>query len=350
MSIHANDLLNGWAKILRGKIPLLSIEITRECPLHCPGCYAYNDDHLAGGVLLRTLNDKRGDDLVNGILDVVRRHEPLHVSLVGGEPLVRHKELSRILPELSKMGVHTLVVTSAVIPIPMEWKAIKNLTVAVSIDGLPEHHDERRKPATYEKILKNIEGRRVNIHWTITRPMLHRDGYLEEYVAFWNARPEVNSMWISTYTPQRGELSNEMLTVADREKVLNILPELHKKYPKALFPEQLSKAYRKPPQSPKDCTFAQMSANYTADLQTRVQPCIFGGDPDCSQCGCAISAGLHWISGLHPHKTVPIVTVGQLVRGSMKVGAIVNSLMNNAPEPERWIPPPRKVAVEEDAV
>jgi len=55
----------------------------------------------------------------------------------------------------------------------------------VSIDGLPEHHDARCKPATYERILKNIEGRILNIHWTIRRPMLSRAAYMEECVAFW---------------------------------------------------------------------------------------------------------------------------------------------------------------------
>ena len=54
--------------------------------------------------------------------------------------------------------------------------------VAVSVDGLEQDHDIRRKPATYVRILKNIEGREVNIHWVITRPMLQRRGYLEEYV------------------------------------------------------------------------------------------------------------------------------------------------------------------------
>jgi sulfatase maturation enzyme AslB (radical SAM superfamily) len=112
----------------------------------------------------------------------------MHVSLVGGEPLVRHRELSRILPALSETSVFTLVVTSAVIPIPAEWMRIPRVRVAVSIDGLPEDHDIRRKPATYERILKNIEGGEVNIHWTITRPMLSRPGYLQEYLAFWNAR------------------------------------------------------------------------------------------------------------------------------------------------------------------
>jgi sulfatase maturation enzyme AslB (radical SAM superfamily) len=110
---------------------------------------------------------------------------------------------------LSALNVFTLVVTSAVIPIPAEWmKLPRRLRVAVSIDGLPEHHDVRRKPATYERILKNIEGRELNIHWTITRPMLSRAGYMEEYVAFWSGRPEVNRIWLSLFT--RRSLANRV--------------------------------------------------------------------------------------------------------------------------------------------
>jgi hypothetical protein len=29
-----------WGRILRGQKPLLSIEIAKECPLQCSGCYA----------------------------------------------------------------------------------------------------------------------------------------------------------------------------------------------------------------------------------------------------------------------------------------------------------------------
>ena len=42
-------IVQAWGKILTGYRPNLSIEITRECPLRCPGCYAYGDDHLGGG-------------------------------------------------------------------------------------------------------------------------------------------------------------------------------------------------------------------------------------------------------------------------------------------------------------
>src|SRR5580700_5640569 len=120
-SITPREILTSWGRILTGSVPLLSIEITRECPLSCPGCYAYGDTHLGGGVTLRQLSDLRGDALVEGVLGLVRKHRPLHVSLVGGEPMVRHRELSRILPVLSTMGPFTLVVTSGVIPIPAEW-------------------------------------------------------------------------------------------------------------------------------------------------------------------------------------------------------------------------------------
>ena len=140
-SLTSRELLAAWRRILVGSVPLLSIEITRECPLSCPGCYAYGETHLGSGLTLRELKDLRGDALVEGVLDLVRKHKPVHVSLVGGEPLVRHRELSRILPALSEMGVFTLVVTSAVIPIPAEWMKIPRLRVAVSVDGLPEHHD-----------------------------------------------------------------------------------------------------------------------------------------------------------------------------------------------------------------
>src|ERR1043166_5916768 len=48
-------IIKAWGKILTGYQPNLSIEITRECPLTCPGCYAYGSDHLGGDVTLREL-------------------------------------------------------------------------------------------------------------------------------------------------------------------------------------------------------------------------------------------------------------------------------------------------------
>jgi organic radical activating enzyme len=312
---------------------MLSIEITRECPLSCPGCYAYGDSHLGGGTTLRELSDFRGDSLVKGVLDLVHRHKPLHVSLVGGEPMIRHRELSQILPALSEMGVFTMVVTSAVIAIPQEWMEIPRLRVAVSVDGLPEHHDVRRKPATYERILKNIASRSVNVHWVITRPMLARPSYLEEYVAFWNGQKEVDHIWVSLYSPQSGEESPERLLPADRERVALELPKLSKQYPKLLLPGGMARAFVNPPKNPGDCVFSKMSLNYSADLRTHVEPCVFGGNPDCSQCGCSISSALHWVRDL---KVVGPLKVGHLVQGSLAVGSAVKKFRHDRDAANRW--------------
>lgn len=335
--ISLREMLAAWGNILSGSAPMLSIEITRECPLHCPGCYAYGENHLGDRTTLRELSDYRGDALVEGVLRLVERHKALHVSLVGGEPLIRHRELSRILPELSARGRFSLVVTSGVIPIPREWMKLPRARVAVSVDGLPEHHNPRREPATYDRILKNIEGCRVNIHWTITRPMLERPGYLEEYVAFWQRRPEVDRMWVSLYSPQLGEQSAEKLQVGDREIVARELSELYRRYPKLLMSPSLARALLSPPENPAKCLFARMSTNYTADLRTRVEPCIFGGTPDCSQCGCAVTIGtVH----LQEYRLVGQLKAGHLVRGSIAIGSAWNRLRRNATMPSRWHPTP----------
>jgi len=74
-----------------------------------------------------------------------------------------------------------------------------------------------------------------------------------------------------------------------------------------------------PPASPQECAFARVSANYTADLRTRVAPCVFGGEPNCSECGCAISSALHWITN---EKAGPI-TARHLLDASLRIGQAV---------------------------
>ena len=325
--MRARNVFESWGKVLRGHTPILSIEVTRECPLHCPGCYAYGGNHLGGKVTLRDLADKRGDELVHGVLGLVDRHKPLHVTLVGGEPMVRHRELSRILAGLADRRISSMVVTSGIIPIPSEWMSLPRFTLAVSIDGLPEHHDVRRAPATYDRILANLAGRRANIHWTITAPMLERADYLEDYVQFWSAREEVRQIWVSLYTPQRDEQSVERLSQEQRERVARELPELRERYSKLLTGRGFANALLHPPASPAECTFSRLSKNYSADLRTHVEPCVFGGDPDCSQCGCSASAAAHWISGI---QLVGPLKAGHILGGSMRIGSTMARLQDVA--------------------
>src|SRR3954462_12809792 len=224
-------IVSAWGRILRGYKPSLSIEITRECPLRCPGCYAYNDEHLGGDVTLRQVTDYKGQELVDRVLALVEEEKSLHVSIVGGEPLVRYRELQQILPKLAARGVYTQLVTSAVRPIPAEFASIPRLQIVVSIDGLQPEHDVRRAPATYDRILKHIAGHQITVHCTVTRQQVRRDGYLEEFIRIWSARDEVEKIWMSLYTPQLGEISEERLRPEDRVRVVSDLMALRLRYP-----------------------------------------------------------------------------------------------------------------------
>ena len=315
--MDASHVITAWGKIIRGYAPSLAIEITRECPLRCPGCYAYNDEHLGGGVTLRQLHDYKGDELVERVLRLVDDHRPIHVSIVGGEPLVRYRELNALLPALSKRGVHVQVVTSAVREIPPEWNDIPALSLVVSIDGLQPEHDARRAPATYDRILKNVAGHRITVHCTVTRQQINRPGYLEEFLRFWSPRPETKRVWFSLYTPQLGEVSDERLTAEDRRRVVADLMVLRRRYPMLQAPEGLLKVYADPPQSPGECIFARTTTSISADLATRITPCQLGGAPDCANCGCVASAAL---GAVGRHKLFGFIPVGAIFTGSVKIG------------------------------
>ncbi len=174
----------------RGYTPALSIEITRECPLRCPGCYAYGDDHLGGDVTLREVRDFKGQELVDGIIALVDRHRPLHVSIVGGEPLVRYKELNHDSADARgarhpRAARHQRRARDSA----ANGTACRRLSIVVSIDGLQPEHDvaTRRRPPTIASC-KHIVGHSITVHCTVTRQQVNRPGYIEEFLKFWSAQ------------------------------------------------------------------------------------------------------------------------------------------------------------------
>jgi MoaA/NifB/PqqE/SkfB family radical SAM enzyme len=316
-------ILTAWGRILRGQAPVLSIEITRECPLRCPGCYAYGDDHLNSGATLRQLHDFKGPELVQRVIALVDEHRPMHVSIVGGEPLVRYRELGEILPALASRDIYVQLVTSAVREIPREWRALPKLMIVVSIDGLQPEHDARRAPATYRRILQHIEGHEITVHCTVTRQQAVQAGYLEEFIQFWSDRQEIVRIWMSLYTPQVGEVSDERLRPIDRQRVVGDLMALRLRYPKLMINEETLAVFLEPPSSPDECLFARATTSISADLTTRITPCQFGGTPDCSSCGCLASAGLGAVAR---HKLLGFIPIGAIFDRSLRVGERVRQL------------------------
>ncbi len=263
---------------------------------------------------------------------------------MGGDPLVRYRELEELLPELHRRGVWVQLVTSAFREIPVRWNRLSGLDIVVSIDGLPAEHDVRRKPATYERILKNIAGTKVTVHCTVTSQMTHRADYLEEFVRFWSERAETKRIWISLFTPQQGATDPEILAPNQRRRVVEDLLRLQAMYPLIDMPPPVIREFMHPPASPKDCMFARNTLTLSADLKSKITPCQFGGTPDCSQCGCLASMGL---AAVGHSRIMPGVSAGQLLHLSELVGKGIGKfrLPDVVDEPA----PPAGLTPQEDA-
>jgi hypothetical protein len=127
----------------------------------------------------------------------------------------------------------------------------------------------------------------------------------------------VKRIWFSIFTPQVGAEAEEILTRVERERAVFELLALRKKYPLLDMKDVVIENFLTPPESPEKCIFAQTTSTISADLKTRVGPCQFGGNPDCSQCGCIASVGL---AAVGDHKVVGPLTAGHLFHISNRIG------------------------------
>ena len=116
----------------------------------------------------------------------------------------------------------------------------------------------------------------------------------------------------------------------DRARVVADLMALRRKFPKLEAPEGMINVYAKPPESPSECVFARTTTSVSADFETRIEPCQFGGTPDCSNCGCVASAGL---AAVERHKLWGFVPVGAVFSASVRVGEIVRSRRERGEQP-----------------
>ena len=109
----------------------------------------------------------------------------------------------------------------------------------------------------------------------------------------------------------------EILQPAERELVVADMLALRKIFPKLDMPEGMIRQFATPPQNPEECVFALTTQIVSADLKTRVLPCQFGGNPDCSSCGCIASMGLAAVAA---HKLGGILPVEAIFKASIKIG------------------------------
>jgi hypothetical protein len=109
----------------------------------------------------------------------------------------------------------------------------------------------------------------------------------------------------------------EILGPTQRAQAIADMLTLRRIFPKLDMPEGLIRQFVTPPSNPADCVFALTTRVLSADLKTTVAPCQFGGNPDCSSCGCIASMGLAAVAA---HKLGGFVPVGAIFKASVRIG------------------------------
>jgi hypothetical protein len=132
---------------------------------------------------------------------------------------------------------------------------------------------------------------------------------------------------MSIFTPQRGAANAECLAPDQRRTVVETLLRARQDWPKLDMPIGMIQEFLSPPASPDRCIFAQTTHTLSADLKTSVEPCQFGGDPDCSRCGCVASMGLAAVGN---RKLLGPITAGHIFWTSMAIGRKVRSIEDAA--------------------
>ncbi len=124
-----------------------------------------------------------------------------------------------------------------------------------------------------------------------------------------------------------GDQLPEILEPQERRQAIADMLELRKEFPKLDMPEGMIRQFATPPNSPQDCVFALTTQTVSADLETKIVPCQFGGNPDCASCGCIASMGLAAVAA---HKLVGFIPVGAIFKASVRIG---QARTKRTPEP-----------------
>ena len=88
-------------------------------------------------------------------------------------------------------------------------------------------------------------------------------------------------------------------------------PKLHDMIPSVV------RGYLHPPQNPDECIFSKTTTCLSADLEAKIIPCQYGGNPDCTQCGCMASVGL---AAVADYKIGGVIPLRAVFSGSLRAG------------------------------
>ena len=204
------------------------------------------------------------------------RHRIKFMSWVGGEPLLRRT----IIEAAAEMFETNVMFTNGLLPIPD-----LPIAIGVSLDGLPEVNDDIRGRGVFAKVVKNLRGlsRPVFIQSVVNKRNVSD---LEEFTELISGLPNVAGVIFSIYVPQKHDASGLAFTLAERDRVLDRMLTLKRRFGEFVFNEvrALELAHSSTCKSITDsCDMRTRSLALDYRLNRR-RPCCYGENVDCDLC------------------------------------------------------------------
>ncbi len=199
----------------------LSVDVTNICNLRCQHCFW--STHESSKTATTNKN------IINLVKDILNKYPSItNITWYGGEPLI-NEETRKLVEEGIKLRKNNLVITNGYFPIP-NWQ--KNAHFAVSIDGTEKVHDRLRcMPGLYKMLKKNIQdavkqGISVAALYCINATNID---CIPDFMEEWKDKGLIGVVF-TTYVPIKGKNSDICLTDEQRDKVVDILIKMKKKY------------------------------------------------------------------------------------------------------------------------
>ncbi len=178
-----NKLEAAYLEYIASPVLHLYILVTEECNFRCLYCY---QEHRS---IILSQDVQKG--IIRFVKKNIRRYTGVHISWFGGEPLLCMDIIRKLSEELIKIckeqrrSYKADITTNGyllTVPIIKELIKYKVLYYQVTIDGLKDTHDRRKKlkngSGTYDIIIRNLLNIKQDIH-TRTISILIRSNFLE---------------------------------------------------------------------------------------------------------------------------------------------------------------------------
>lgn len=222
--------------------PFLIASISRECNLHCKGCYARANDSCSGTCCGENTQKGNADELSQVQWgDIFRQAGELGIGfilLAGGEPFTRRdvlKEAGRHRLILFPVFTNGTMLDDSYLKL---FSESRNLIPVISIEGNQETTDERRGRGIYQKIMEAMgelkkRGILFGASVTVTKENLKEttsDNFLDRLL-----QSGCKAVFYIEYVPADGSTNHLAPDGEDRTYMENRINELRERQKKILF-------------------------------------------------------------------------------------------------------------------